>query len=227
MYQKAWRGLLLGRRNDYQEYPEIESHLKLLYTGITRSIQRLIFAETIPSSAGDAFKRWSTTQTVNAWNRTQTLVVQQSIHDVEAMTRTKDEWKSAGLDNAIMAEQAGVEPMEADAWLEKALYCFSKGGDEKLARKARTHRKSVEIQISLTKMKTRGGEMSDEESIHLELRSARIIEQLLCEKLIMEARRLTIAMLPIMMRFYSEHQVKSYLLDRFPCEEELDELFLE
>ena len=35
----------------------------------------------------------------------QALVVQQSVNDVEAMTWTKDERWSAGLDNTSMAEQ--------------------------------------------------------------------------------------------------------------------------
>ena len=46
--QKAWRDLLLGRVNEDFQYafPEVEGQLKLLYTGVTRCIQQLFFAET-------------------------------------------------------------------------------------------------------------------------------------------------------------------------------------
>lgn len=57
--QKSWRNLLLGSDvADISGRPEVEGHLKLLYTAITRCIQRLFFAETASSLAGDAFVRW-------------------------------------------------------------------------------------------------------------------------------------------------------------------------
>ena len=62
--QKLWRDLLLGRDvSDIICRPEIEGQLKLLYTAATRCIQRLYFAETASSLAGDAFVRWITTTT--------------------------------------------------------------------------------------------------------------------------------------------------------------------
>jgi len=36
----------------------METQLKLLYTAVTRSCARLIFAETRSSAAGDTFFRW-------------------------------------------------------------------------------------------------------------------------------------------------------------------------
>ncbi|KAJ1415201.1 P-loop containing nucleoside triphosphate hydrolase protein [Ochromonadaceae sp. CCMP2298] len=55
--QRAWKLRLIdGHMHDTQ--PQMETQLKLLYTAITRSCARLIFAETRSSAAGDAFFRW-------------------------------------------------------------------------------------------------------------------------------------------------------------------------
>lgn len=85
--------------------PEIEGHLKLLYTAATRCIQHLFFAETSSSVAGDAFVRWLTTTTtlrsVEAGKDKEALAVKSNVDNVEKMTRTPDEWRSAGLDNAL------------------------------------------------------------------------------------------------------------------------------
>ena len=219
-YQKAWRDLLLGRQFEYKQFPEIESQLKLLYTGVTRSIQRLFFAETVGSIAGEAFIRWSTTTTVTICNRMQALAVQQNVNDVEAMSRTKDEWRSAGLDNAIMAEQEEMELIQKQSWLDRAIYCFSKSGDAALARIARTHRKSVRLQSSLPEKKSLD-EMSRSELYTLELKAVEVLEQVFREKLILEARQFILAISPILLRLYERDQIQSYLLDKLPCEKEI------
>jgi hypothetical protein len=48
--------LIDGHTHDAQ--PQMETQLKLLYTAVTRSCARLIFAETRSSAAGDDFFRW-------------------------------------------------------------------------------------------------------------------------------------------------------------------------
>ena len=222
-YQKVWRDLLLGRQIDFQKFPELESHLKLLYTGITRSMQRLLFAETSSSVAGEAFVRWASTTTVTAWNRKQALAVPQSVNDVEAMTRTKDEWRSAGLDNAIMAEQEEIELTEAEEWLEKAMYCFSKSGDTELAMKARTHRKAIYFQQSLISH-LEEDQVNGPDFLPLELRAAEMMAQLFQERLILEAHRLTMNIMPMILKSYSEDQITTYLLDKFPSEKEMEDL---
>jgi hypothetical protein len=58
--QKAWKQMLLHDSLDdaLRLFSQIETQLKLLYTGMTRSCQRLIFIETQDSQAGDVFFRW-------------------------------------------------------------------------------------------------------------------------------------------------------------------------
>ena len=151
--QKSWRNLLLGSDvANISGRPEVEGHLKLLYTAITRCIQRLFFAETASSLAGDAFVRWLTTTTIRASTSDtkagkEALAVKSSVDNVEKMVRTPDEWRSAGLDNAVMAE-ASEDLSESESWLEKAIYCFEQVGDTALAIKARTHRSGVWFRLN-------------------------------------------------------------------------------
>ena len=58
--QKAsWKQLLQASPSDgfCDKHPEIETHLKLLYTAVTRSQRRLNFVETASSKAASAFFR--------------------------------------------------------------------------------------------------------------------------------------------------------------------------
>jgi hypothetical protein len=57
--QASWKDLLKASPSDgfCDEHPEIETHLKLLYTAVTRSQRRLNFVETVSSKAGSAFFR--------------------------------------------------------------------------------------------------------------------------------------------------------------------------
>ena len=47
---------------------------------------------------------------------------------LDKMVRTPDEWRSAGLDNAIMAESA-QDLSETETWLERALLCSEQVGE--------------------------------------------------------------------------------------------------
>jgi hypothetical protein len=60
--QTRWRDMLLERDCSAfkKKCPEVEGQLKLLYTAVTRCIQRLFFAETSSCAAGFAFTRWVT-----------------------------------------------------------------------------------------------------------------------------------------------------------------------
>ncbi len=57
--QASWKHLLQASPSDgfCDEHPEIETHLKLLYTAVTRSQRRLNFVETASSKAASAFFR--------------------------------------------------------------------------------------------------------------------------------------------------------------------------
>ena len=193
-------------------------------------MNRLWFAERKTSLAGEAAVRWLTTNTVDAWKRNNgtskekwkrgdgNLAVKQVVDDVEGMTRTTDEWISAGLDNAIMAEQDDVDPQEAVSWLEKALYCFSKSGEQALAPKARSHNASAELLCKVQEYANGEGL-----TLELELEAAERLKHLLDEGLILEARRLTLTVLP-MLSAYSQEQLQRELVRLFPSEEELDDM---
>jgi len=132
--QKPWRELLLGRAVDTDfatQYPEVEGHLKLLYTAVTRSMNRLFFVETKASSAGDAFLRWITTCSTKDGSdrqRTRELATRCRLDDVEQMRQTPDDWRSNGFDNIIMAE-TGDDLEASDSWVERALYCIQQADD--------------------------------------------------------------------------------------------------
>lgn len=93
---------LLGRvtRTKVSRRPEEEGQLKLLYTAITRCIQRMYFAETTSSIADDAYVRWLTatsTRQSNAGGKRDALATKSRIDDVEKMLESPDEWRLAGL----------------------------------------------------------------------------------------------------------------------------------
>jgi superfamily I DNA/RNA helicase len=58
--QRAWKQLLSDDSLTDMPYlfPQVETQLKLLYTAMTRSCNRLIFIGTTRSDAGDVFFRW-------------------------------------------------------------------------------------------------------------------------------------------------------------------------
>jgi hypothetical protein len=57
--QASWKQLLQASPCDgfCNQHPEVETHLKLLYTAVTRSQRRLNFVETVSSKAASAFFR--------------------------------------------------------------------------------------------------------------------------------------------------------------------------
>ena len=216
--QKPWRDLLLGRTDDVNfstRYPEVEGQLKLLYTAITRCMHRLFFAETKSSIAGDAFVRWLTTCSTTTTSPRNTLLAlgtRCSLNDVEKMQQTPDDWRSAGFDNAIMAE---ADLDAAAGWMEKAIYCFQQAEDIELASKARVYKSSVQCRASLLR-KNR----SDEEEVESDV--AQLVKSLLVEHLVGEAVLLCRAALPFLPP-YSQEQVTEQLLRRLVASEEEDE----
>jgi hypothetical protein len=219
--QKSWRNLLLGRDVvDISRHPEVEGHLKLLYTAITRCIQRLFFAETSSSIAGDAFVRWLTTtkKASDPNTRKEALAVKSSVYDVEKMVRTPDEWRSAGLDNAVMAESS-EDLSKSESWLEKATYCFDQVGDAALASKARSHRSSIRFRLNLDRIIC-----SDEETVDVaqtELGAALLMEELLAEQLLLEAREVCCSIFP-WLSVNSQHMLQEGLISKLPAVDDVE-----
>lgn len=226
--QKAWRDLLLGRTtvtNFSTQFPEIEGQLKLLYTAVTRSMDRLFFAESRASIAGDAFVRWITTCSVNnissagsAKQRMKALATRSAVDDVEKMRQTPDDWRSTGFDNAIMAE-SGDDLDAAKGWMEKALYCFQQANDSELASKARLYRASLRFRSLLYQNETNVDalDLSD-----LEPEAARLVKHLLKEQLINEAVAVCEAAIPFL-EPYSQKKVRDLLIGKLSLNKDVDE----
>jgi len=202
--QRPWRDLLLGRATDDFNllYPEIEGHLKLLYTMVTRCIEQLFFAETVSSKAGNAFVRWVTTTSVgrsdDSQHQEEALASRNSVDNVETMVMTRDEWISSGIDNAEMAESDDSGDLaKLESLLERAIYCFEQGKDNGFARKARVHRSSLRLRLELESGK------SDDDMI--EMKAASIVESLLKEDLLLECSHLCQSILPFLPDYSREH----------------------
>mmetsp|Transcript_31441 Transcript_31441/g.75852 ORF Transcript_31441/g.75852 Transcript_31441/m.75852 type:complete len:2512 (-) Transcript_31441:67-7602(-) len=228
---KAWRSLLLGRSDEtFQiEYPEIESQMKLLYTAVTRSIERLFFVETVGSVAGEAFVRWVTTKSTSKSRdyraaryddqQIPPLATRNKVDDVESMTMTRDEWLSSGMDNAEAAEDE-EDLSVAESFLDKAIYCFREAQDHNLAHKACAHRESVRFQSRLPMLSTDSKEEGERdcdssESQMLEVEGARIVESLLRESLLEEAKNLCLRLLPYLSNDSASH-LERKILHRLP-----------
>mmetsp|Transcript_29648 Transcript_29648/g.81504 ORF Transcript_29648/g.81504 Transcript_29648/m.81504 type:complete len:2695 (-) Transcript_29648:60-8144(-) len=228
--QKRWRDLLLGRdlESIRLKFPEIESDLKLMYTGVTRCINSLWFAERKRSEAGDAALRFFTTTTVEAWNQTNALAVKQVVDDVEAMSRTSDEWIVAGLDNAIMAEQEDIDPKEAMDWMNKALYCFDKSGDKSWGSKARCMSKTTTLLHNLQQLKQKlrdnsNDDAQEEARREVELHASEQIKHLLEERLILEAKKVIDAISPLLSDF-TRDRLERGLVSMLPSDQDLEDL---
>ena len=219
--QKPWRDLLLGRTSETAfstRYPEIEGHLKLLYTAVTRSMHRLFFAETKSSIAGDAFVRWITTCSTKSASdserRTIALATRCSIDDVEKMKLAPDDWSSTGFDNMIMAE-SGDDLEAAAGWIEKAIYCFQQAEDAELASKARIYKSSVHFRTLLLHVDDQKDGFDCSE---VEPEVARLLKSLLVEQLVVEAVKLCRAALPFLSTF-SQEKVQALLINRLSRDE--------
>jgi hypothetical protein len=206
--QKPFRDLMVGRNVDDVGVccPEIEGYLKLLYTGVTRCIQRLYFAETVKSTCGDAFVRWITSSTSDG----NALAVRQRVSDVEAMSHTPDEWKAMGLENAVNAE-ASVDLSESIPELARQGYLlFRQGRPGRYVTKGRAHQQSVSLRMTIADFDRGKGNL-----IELELEVARVSENLVLVGLTMEARRLLSALRPLLNE-YSQTKLQEAVLAKLP-----------
>ncbi|KAL7550282.1 hypothetical protein ACHAWF_013521 [Thalassiosira exigua] len=146
--QRPWRDMVLNREGDDfdSRYPIVETLLKLLYTAVTRCIERLYFVETSTSIASDATVRWLTTTTTKKREVRSTdvaLATPINISNLESMSMTFDEWISSGIDNAEMAEASDIDLESARSLIDRSVYCFEQSENAGLSAMARTHRISA------------------------------------------------------------------------------------
>ena len=182
--QKPWRDLLLNRaKNDHEfatKYPLVETHLKLMYTGVTRCIEQLFFAETISSDAGTAAVRWLTTKKKDhADGDGEALATKNDVTELESMSMTNDEFQIMGIENAEQAESSSIELIQAMEYLRNAVYCFDMADSPRLKVKAEAHLKSLELRSKVIST-------SDDDYETVENEAAEVVEQLLREDLLSE-----------------------------------------
>lgn len=201
--QKPWRNLLLNREGqDFEfKYPLVGAQLKLLYTGITRCIERLFFVETSASVAGDAVVRWLTTTSLKKADTTEVLATRNNITNIESMSMTADEFLGEGFNNAEMAESAELDLEQARYALDRSIWCFEQAGSHELAAKARTHRQSIQFRLDLVQQ---FGTDDSTAQLVIEMKGAQMMESLKAEGLLIELLNLYYSMKPFISVFVSE-----------------------
>jgi hypothetical protein len=203
-HQKPWKSLLQGAEGQelagFQEkYPEIETHLKQLYTAITRCSMRFFVAETSDSIAGKEFVKYVTKRG---------LAVKQSVGAIKGIVKTPDEWRSTGIDYAINAEATE----KAMFWLDKAIVCFERGEAKDLESKVKVNMESIRFRSDIEN----GPDDRDEEDREeLQKRAAKLLESLIEAGLKLEAARVCTALLPYLDE-YSRSRIQESLLPILP-----------
>ena len=143
LHNKAWKNLLLGdtskKMNFSSAYLDIpismELELKLLYTAITRSCDRLFFIETKDSQAYDAWCRCLK----------QDDLAHQIKSDVlgENGVMTIDDWMIEGIEIASQVSDSASD--EARDMLERAISNFQKANHKDYEQKCVANLKAVEL----------------------------------------------------------------------------------
>ena len=192
---KPWRNLLLDREGqDFEtKYSLVGNHLKLVYTGITRCIERLFFVETSSSIAGDTIVRWL---------KQNSLATKNNVNDIEAMAMTSDEFLREGFNNAEQGESA-EELDSAYIALDRAVWCFEQADNLHLAAKARTHRLSITFRLDLAK------DIGDEDMV--EVKGAQMVESLTREGLLLEVMNVFYSIRPFMGE-YAKDQLETLFI---------------
>jgi len=195
--QKPWRDLLLNREgSDFGiQYPLVETHLKLVYTAVTRCIEQLFFAETTSSTAANAAVRWLTTKMDNK----ESFATINNLRDLESMAMSNDEFCVVGIDNAELASAPEIELKQVQNYLERAIYCFEKAQSSDLVAKAQTHCRSVQMRERLSERGLSSMENDDGEMIEKE--AAEVVSLLLMENLLTESVNLINMVRPLLSQY--------------------------
>lgn len=133
---KAWKELLSdaqgvqGLSRSQYNFPQLEPQLKLLYTAIMRSINRLIFVESQPSRIGGIFFRWLKAHALADSFVVYSAAESDSLVSTGATLMTRDEWKMRGIDTDLQ---------QASQMLEQAAMCFQRAEEPVLRAAALAH----------------------------------------------------------------------------------------
>jgi hypothetical protein len=204
--QKPWRELVLGRAGqDFERScPQVGTYLKLLYTGVTRCIEKLFFVETRSSTAGDATMRWLTKKESHGGIA---LATRNNINDVEAMSMTSDEFVSEGINNAELAQTA-EDLSQAQLLLERAIWCFEQSENIELASKARIHSSSVQFRAEL---QPPYDEKNTNDCAMIEMRAAQLTESLTREGFFFETVNIFSSVEPFLSDYTKEELGKRFI----------------
>lgn len=147
---KAWRLLLDSDHvGEGDNYPQLESQLKLLYVAITRACNRLIFIETKPSGITSLMipllyifiqiKLDIATRMFKFWTYPTPLISRYKPDTEKHDLLTGDELVKRGLDFILIAtdldKDDSAEQSKVLSWLEKSLYYFKRAGRNDLMKR--------------------------------------------------------------------------------------------
>ena len=213
--QKPWRELVFNRAGqDFEyEHPLIGNVLKLLYTGITRCIEKLFFVETKSTTAGKATIRWLTKKDPGGEGSFASL---NNIDDIEAMSMTADEFVGEGINNAELSQS--VEDIdEVLLLLERAVWCFEQADNTNLAAKARMQHSSVLFRRELQTLREQDGAQN---CGVIEMKAANMMESLSREGLFFEVLNTFYAVRPYLSAYAGEQLEREFISEIMLAEAE-------
>jgi hypothetical protein len=153
----VWKSLFTTENGSAStSHPHIELQLKLLYTAVTRSCNRLLFVETEKAQLSSVMFRWL----VGAG-----LAEMHNAADESTVLMTNDEWRVQGIEFALSAEGES-----AAMFLQKAVTCLQNAADTALCTKA-----TVQLQLYNLTVKLTEGVTDITLSHHEELEAARTV----------------------------------------------------
>jgi superfamily I DNA/RNA helicase len=138
---KSWKQLLLAPHTVEGGAGALplgmELELKLLYTAITRSCNRLFFVETCQNSAGEAWfrclKNGNLASVISPRNNTV----------AKNVMMTSDDWRAEAIELASLAEDRGANSVSL---LETATSHFEKAADSCLMHRASEHLRALRLE---------------------------------------------------------------------------------
>jgi hypothetical protein len=141
--------------------PQMESLFKLLYTGVTRCCNRLIFVETQNKPASQAFFRWlknrelaelyvpsDQSAATSSTNKLEYLQEENLLGDADVIYMSNDEWRLRGIELLLSADQESSRSNLK--FFTNARVCFERAGE--LAKQLRD---KVQVQIDAEILKTK------------------------------------------------------------------------
>ncbi len=193
-HHRNWKSML--SREAAAVHPELETHIKLLYTAVTRAQRRLNFIETSKSRAADAFSR--------ALVAKEKLVALGDDASLDSVKMSVDDWMARGVEFAMQAcdarrSERGSKTgsrVEADlkeelTWLDRAVKAFRRAGrpGEAAILKAEAQKEEARLRAELLRLPS-GDVMAPQQVGQVVSRGARAVAGCIRQRMLFEARDL-------------------------------------